>query len=101
VDDITYINSDSLILSREVKKGMLEVNKKGQLIILDNNFNPMSINSRFIFDYGLLELHTNDVVDDYEKAKNRTRNINLITAGCVGVAALTVTAVQAYNKMKM
>ncbi len=76
---------------RFIRKGILEVNKYGKLTILDNDFYPMPVKYRFIFGYGMLELHTQERADHFNKMDHSNHIVNvagcLITAAAVGVAA--------------
>ena len=47
-----------------------------------------------------LELVTKKAIEDSEKDKILSRKINFVI-GCMGVAALTLTAVQTFKKMKI
>lgn len=97
-------SANSYIVSDKVKKGILEVDKHGQLTILDNEFNPMQTHTGFIFGTDIdcpgtdcLALVSKKAVEDYEKEKIFSRNINIVT-GCIGAAALTLAAVKVLKK---
>ncbi len=85
-------------ISRKVTAGILEVNKNGQLTILDNNFNMKETIAGFIFDTdeGLM-LASKNAINNAEREMNTTRKIFAVT-GCIGVAALALTAVRTFKR---
>lgn len=91
IDDVT----DATLCARGLKSGILEVNKTGQLTILDGNFRPMSVNSRFTFENRNLELHTHGWLDYI----NQSRKTSLVTR-CIGAASLVVAAGISYAAYK-
>lgn len=89
------------ILSDKITKCILEVNKNGQLTFLGNDFKPIQTTVGFFFGTGHegtgLSLASKNAIEYAENDKKLSQTINIVT-GCIGVAALTVTAIQAFKK---
>lgn len=88
---------NSLMPKRGKKKGILEVNKNGQLTILDcDDFMPLLAESRFVFEEGKLELHTHGRLDRI----SQSRNNDAVITGCIAAVALATVAGLAAYKMR-
>lgn len=90
MDSVTHTE----ICERTIFKGILEVKKNGQLIILDDDFTSWFSHSQFIFENRELKLHTRVWLENRDKARK-----DAFIKGCMGAVAVAAAVGIAAYKM--